>query len=72
MIRDGAQAGTGDSAAVTAHPPSLKEMQTRSWIKPVLGGNKKKKNKYLTYVKHTTYSKLGCNVDLQTNEDRAR
>lgn len=70
MIRDGAQAGTGDPMAVTAHSPSLKEMQIRSSVKPVLEG--KKKTKYLTYVKHTTYSKLGCNMDLQTNEERGR
>lgn len=46
----------------------VKETKTWNWVKSGLGVTKTAKTKYLTYVGHTIYSKLGCNMKLQTRK----
>lgn len=45
-----------------------KEMKTVSSVKSGLWRTKTAKTKYLTYVEHTMYSKLKCNMKLQARK----
>lgn len=49
--------------------PTVKEMQTYSWTKLVLGAKNKE---IVCIIKGITYTKVGVNMELQTNEERER
>lgn len=52
--------------------PTVKEMQTQSWTKLVLGATKRTKKEYVTFIKGIMYTKFGVFMELQTNEERER
>ena len=48
-----------------------KQYGLESRVKLAFGFTKRTKNKYLVYIKHSVYSKIGCNVDQQTSKQSA-
>lgn len=67
-LRVQAQDDTGGLRAINCSPVlsywSSKDCSLGSWVKPVGGITRGTEIKYPVYVKHSTGSKLRCNVDL--------
>lgn len=70
MLRYRAQANTRGSR-LKIHLWSVKDMQTQQLDKNIFIGDRAK-NKYLKYIVCAIYWKFGCNVGLQTSEERGR
>lgn len=68
-MRVQAQDDTGGPRAINSSSPALSYWSSQdcslgSWVKPVWGITRRTEIEYPLYVKHSTGSKLRCNVEL--------